>query len=135
MAATLIDRCDRCGAILRPMQQSQHAAVEAVYEDIAGQLDYPPESGIFWDPWSWHQIMLGLFAEEQGWELPRFVPSARGGAIPVMRQKQSRLTKRHGSELIEFAKSYAVNRGARLREFEASPNGSRDPFYDAEARN
>jgi hypothetical protein len=80
------------------MKPTQHAAVEAVYEDISTQLDYPPSSGQMWDVWAWHQIILGLFVEEQGWDLPRFVPSAKGNPIPVMRQKQSRLTKRQGSE-------------------------------------
>jgi hypothetical protein len=115
---TLVDRCDRCGAFLRPMTPEQHAAVEAVYEDLAGQLDYPPSSGQMWDAWAWHQIILGLFAEEKGWDLPQFVPSAKGNPIPVMRHKQSRLGKRHGSELIEFAKAYAINRGATVREWE-----------------
>jgi hypothetical protein len=100
------------------MEQRQHAAVEAVYEDIAGQLDYPPDSGERWDAWSWHQIMIGLFAEAQGWPLPRFVPSESGAPIPVMRQKQSRLTKRQGADLIEFAKAYAINRGAEVREWD-----------------
>jgi hypothetical protein len=42
------------------------------------------------------------------------VPTEKGGLIAVVRQKQSRLTKRHGSELIEFAKAYGINRGAML---------------------
>jgi hypothetical protein len=119
---TLVDRCDRCGAVLRRMEQAQHAAVESVYEDLACQLDYPPESGQMWDTWSWHQIMIGLFAEEQGWELPKFVPTPRGAVIPVMRQKQSRLTKRQGSDLIEFAKAYGLNRGAVVREWDEQGN-------------
>jgi len=117
MRGTLVDRCDRCGALLVRMTPAQHAAVEAVYEDAAAQLDYPPESGQMWDAPAWHQILLGLFAEEQGWDLPKFVPTPRGGVIPVWRQKQSRLTKRQGSELIEFSKAYVVGRGARVREW------------------
>lgn len=111
------------------MTPEQHAAVEAVYEDLAWQLDYPPRSGQMWDPWSWHQIILGLFAEEQGWELPKFVPTPRGAPIAVMRQKQSRLTKRQGADLIEFAKAYAAGRGAAVREWDEAGNliGGRDP--------
>jgi hypothetical protein len=100
------------------MTPEQHAAVEAVYEDLAGQLDYPSGSGRMWGREAWHQIMLGLFAEEMGWELPTYVPSAKGGIIPVVRQKQSRLAKRHGSELIEFSKAYAIGRGAEVREWD-----------------
>lgn len=114
---TLVDRCDRCGAVLVKMQPDQHAAVEAVYGDLAAQVDYPPGSGRMWTAPAWHQIVVGLFCEDQGWELPTFVPTPKGGVIPVMRQKQSRLTKRQGSDLIEFAKSYAVSRGAQVREF------------------
>lgn len=122
MRGTLVDRCDQCGHMLVRMNPRQHAAVEAVYEDIAPQLDYPPGSGQMWDAWAWHQIMLGLFAEEQGWDLPKFVPSSKGNPIPVMRQKQSRLTKRQGSELIEFGKAYATGRGAELREWDEDGN-------------
>lgn len=116
MGAPLVDRCDRCGAVLVKMTPAQHAAVEAVYEDISGQLDFPEGSGRRWDAWGWHQIMVGLFAEEQGWE-PTFVPTPKGGMVPIVRTKQSRLTKRQGSELIEFTKAYAINRGVRLREW------------------
>jgi hypothetical protein len=52
MRGTLVDRCDRCSALLRPMTAEQHGAVEAVYEDLASQLDYPPNSGQMWDGWS-----------------------------------------------------------------------------------
>lgn len=121
MRGTLVDRCDRCNAILRPMTQAQHAAVEAIYEDLALQLDYPPDSGMRWDGWGWHQIMVGLFAEENGWE-PKFVPTPKGGMIPVVRSKQSRLTKRQGSDLIEFARSYAASRGAVVREWDEDGN-------------
>lgn len=119
-AGVLVDRCDRCAAVLVKMTPAQHAAVEAVYEDLAGQLDYPPDSGRRWDAWGWHQIMVGLFAEEMGWQ-PTYVPTPNGGLIPIVRTKQSRLTKRQGSELIEFAKSYAIGRGATLRDFEREP--------------
>lgn len=103
-------------AVLRPMTQAQHAAVEAVYEDIAPQLDFPEGSGRMWDAWAWHQIMVGLFAEENGWQ-PTYVPTPKGGLLPIVRTKQSRLTKKQGSELIEFAKAYSVSRGARLRDW------------------
>lgn len=98
------------------MTAEQHSAVEMVYIDLAAQADYPPGSGKRWDQWGWHQIMLGLFCEENGWDLPKFVPTPKGGVIPVIRQKQSRLTKRHGSELIEFAKAWAIDHGVHLHE-------------------
>jgi hypothetical protein len=98
------------------MTPEQHRAVEAVYGELAAQADYPPGSGQRWDPWSWHQIMLGLFAEEQGWELPKFVPTPKGAALPVVRMKQSRLTSRQGQELKHFARAWAIEHGVRLRE-------------------
>lgn len=98
------------------MRPDQHRAVESVYGDIAEQADYPPGSGQRWDAWSWHQIMLGLFAEEQGWELPKFVPTPKGGVIPVMRQKQSRLTDRQGQDLKHFARAWAIDHGVVLSE-------------------
>lgn len=117
MRGALVDRCDRCGHLLVRMNPRQHAAVEAVYEDMVEQLDFPEGSGQMWDTWGWHQIMVGLFAEENGWQ-PKMVPTPSGGMIPIVRTKQSRLTKAQGSELIEFCKAYAVNRGAALRVWE-----------------
>ena len=112
----LVDRCDRCGAWLRPMRPDQHAAVEAVYGELAQQADYPPGSGQRWDPWSWHQIMLGLFAEEQGWALPMFVPTPKGSVIPVMRMKQSRLTAQQGQDLKHFVRAWAIEHDVQLRD-------------------
>ncbi len=132
MRGTLVDRCDRCGAVLRKMTPEQHAAVEAVYEDLALQLDFPANSGRRWDAWGWHQIMVGLFAEENGWQ-PTFVPTEKGGMIPVVRTKQSRLTKRQGSDLIEFAKAYAANRGAVIREWDQDGKLIAGPDHALEA--
>lgn len=114
----LVDRCDRCGHLLVRMTPAQHAAVEAVYEDMAAQLDYPAGSRQMLDAFEWHQVMVASYAEHMGWQ-PKMLPTTEGGTlVPVMRQKQSRLTKAQGSELIEFTKAYAVNRGAELREWE-----------------
>lgn len=126
MRGTLVDRCDQCGAFLRKMTPEQHAAVEAVYEDLSWQVDFPKDSGQMWDQFGWHQIMVGLFAEENGWQ-PKFVPTPSGGMIPVLRTKQSRLTKKQGSELIEFAKAYAAERGAVVREWDEQGNLISDP--------
>lgn len=98
------------------MTAEQHAAAEAVYGEIAEQLEWPSGSGLKRTPWQWHQLMLAAFAEEQGWK-PEFLPSLDGdGLVMVTRTKQSRLTKRQGSELIEFAKAWAVNHGVHLHE-------------------
>ena len=115
---TLVDRCDRCGHLLVRMMPAQHAAVEAVYEDMAAQLDFPAGSGQMLESWEWHIVMVGSYAQYKGWK-PKILPTIEGdGMVVVMRQKQSRLTKAQGSELIEFTKAYAVNRGAVLREWE-----------------
>ena len=117
-AGVLVDRCDRCGHLLVKMQHAQHAAIQAVYEDMAAQLDLPARSGNKLTADEWHQVMVHAFAKEMGWE-PKLLPSIDGqGTVLAIRTKQSRLTKRQGSELIEFTKAYAINRGAQLREFE-----------------
>lgn len=104
------------------MLPRQHAAVEAVYEDMAGQLDYPERSGQMLDAFEWHQVMVASFAEHMGWR-PKMLPTTEGGGlVPVMRQKQSRLTKSQGAELIEFTKAYAIGRGAELREWDEDGN-------------
>lgn len=103
------------------MTAEQHAAVEMVYVELSNQVDWPRGSGIKRTPWQWHQIIVAAFAEEQGWT-PEYLPSLRGGGfVMATRTKQSRLTKRQGSELIDFAKATAIDLGAQLREPEATP--------------
>ena len=98
------------------MTPEQHAAAEMVYTELAAQLDWPRGSGVKRDKWWWHQMMLGAYAEEKGWR-PEFFPSLSGhGFTMTTRQKQSKLSKKQGSELIEFATAWAVMNGAVLRE-------------------
>lgn len=114
----LVDRCDRCSALLVRMTQAQHAAAEAVYEDLAAQRDWPIGSGRYLESWQWHQLILFAFAKEQGWS-PVLLPSLDGdGLVMTTRTRQSRLTKRQGSELIEFAKAWAANHGVEVRAWE-----------------
>lgn len=111
----LVDRCDRCGSWLQKMGADQHRAVEAVYAELAEQVDWPRGSGIKRTPWEWHQLMLGAFAQEQGWK-PEFLPSLNGdGFVMVTRTKQSRLTRRQGQELKHFVRAWAIENGATLR--------------------
>lgn len=127
----LVDRCDRCGALLVKMTPAQHAAAEAVYEDIANAgIDYPRGSGDLHDVWGWHQIMVAAFAKEQDWQ-PKMVALEGGGWVMVTRTKQSRLTKRQGSELIEFAKAYAAERGVHVRGWDEDGNLISDPMRKA----
>ncbi len=122
MRGSLVDRCDRCGALLVRMRPDQHAAVEAVYEDLSWQVDHPKVPGLKMQAWQWHQLMLFAFAKEKGWD-PVLVPSLDGdGLVMLVRHRQSRLTKRQGSELIEFVKSEAIGYGAVLREWDEEGN-------------
>jgi hypothetical protein len=118
MRGALIDRCDQCGHLLVKMTHDQHGAMQAVYEDLAVQRDWPEGSGQMLDSWQWHQLMLFAFAREKGWD-PVLLPSLDGdGLVMTTRVKQSRLTKRQGSELIEFAKAWAAQHGVAVREWE-----------------
>lgn len=119
---SLVDRCDRCGHLLMRMTPSQHAAVEAVYEDLAVQLDWPMGSGQMLPAWQWHQLVVYAFAKEKGWN-PVLLPALDGsGLVMVTRTKQSRLTKSQGSELIEFAKAWATEHGVVVREWDDDGN-------------
>lgn len=101
---------------MRPMTAEQHAVVEIVYTALAKQLDWPRGSGTKHSQRWWHEMMLAAFAEEQGWK-PEYFPSLTGGGfVMVTRSKQSRLTKRQGSELIEFARAWAIEQGVVLTE-------------------
>lgn len=122
MRGSLVDRCDRCNALLVKMQPEQHGAVQAVYEDLAALRDWPMESGVYLDAWQWHQLTLFAFAKEMGWD-PVLSPALDGsGLVMTMRQKQSRLTKRQGNELIEWAKAWAAMHGVQTREWDQDGN-------------
>lgn len=122
MAGTLVDRCDRCGAFLRAMTPERHAAVQAIYEDLARLRDWPKGSGTYLDPWQWHQLVMYAFAKEKGWD-PVLAPALDGsGLVMVTRQKQSRLTKKQGGELIEWAAAWAENNGVQTRMWDPEGN-------------
>jgi len=98
------------------MTPEQHAAVEMVYIALSVQRDWPRGSGQYLEPWDWHQLIVAAFARSQGWDV-KVVPALDGKGVDVAyRQKQSRLTKRQGSDLIEFAKAWAINEGVVLNE-------------------
>lgn len=122
MRGALVDRCHRCNALLVKMTHEQHGAMQAVYEDLAGQRDWPVGSGNMLDSWQWHQLMLFAFAKEMGWD-PVLAPALDGGGLVlVTRQRQSRLTKKQGNELIEFATAWATNNGVVVREWDQDGN-------------
>lgn len=122
MRGALVDRCDRCGALLVKMHHVQHSIVQAVYEDISQQLDFPAGSGQMLNADDWHQVMVDGYAKEKGWT-SRMVPALDGkGYVMLMRTKQSRLTRKQGDELIEFSRAYATGRGAVLREWDEHGN-------------
>lgn len=100
------------------MTAEQHGAVEAVYEDLARHLDWPAGSGQILEPWDWHQLMVAAFARSQGWSV-KVLPALDGqGLDSAYRQKQSRLTKSQGADLIEFAKAWATDHGVTVREWD-----------------
>jgi hypothetical protein len=104
------------------MTDEQHGAMQAVYEDLAALRDWPIGSGTYYDAWQWHQLVLYAFAKEMGWD-PVLAPALDGdGMVLVTRQKQSRLTKKQGSELIEWAKAWATNHGVQVREWDPDGN-------------
>lgn len=122
MRGALVDRCDRCSALLVKMRDEQHGAMQAVYEDLAAQRDWPIGSGQLLDAWQWHQLVMFAFAVEQGWD-PKLLPALDGrGLVLTTRQKQSRLTKRQGAELIEFAKAWATEHDVEVREWDEDGN-------------
>ena len=113
---------------MAPMTPGQHSDVESLYEDMSRQIDFPPGSGVMHSHKMWHNIMMANYAEYKGWD-PVFMPSINGtgAALLVTRTQQSRLTKKQGAELVEYANAYAANRGVKrtatkrqIREMEES---------------
>lgn len=116
MSASLTDRCDQCGALMRPMAPDQHAAVEGVYRDLEAQLDWPRGSGNKRASWAWHQLMIDAYVKYKGWGV-LMLPALDGdGFVMTTRQRQSRLTIRQGAELVHFARAWAIDQGVKLTE-------------------
>lgn len=121
----LIDKCWRCGQWLHRASAEQHAALQAVLEDIALQVQWPPKSGELIGVSRWWQLIVASY-DRLNKETAELMPAIDGvgfdgNGFDFVRgeRRRRRLNSREISEIIEFARSWGANEhGVKFREFE-----------------
>lgn len=124
----LCDRCPYCRMWLRRASAAQHGAMQAVLEDIALQVHWPPKSGRLIGVSKWWQLIISAFdrhlAESE--EAAELLPAIDGYGFdgngfdfvrgPRLRR---RLNSAEIGEIIEYARAWAIQQyGVKFREFE-----------------
>lgn len=119
----LVNRCGRCGHWLRRATGPQHAVLQAVLEDIALQLHWPPGSGQYRGPKKWWPLIIAAFDRIKGYET-EIVPAIDGigfdgSGFDFVRDERLRrnVESVEISEIIEFTRAWAIDHNVKLREF------------------
>lgn len=88
----------------------QNAALWALLTEISEQVEW---YGQFYEPEAWKDILTA------GLKKQRFAPGIEGGLV-VLGARTSKMSVREMSELLEFAKWFAVEKGVRFSAREAA---------------
>ena len=112
---TLVDRCHKCGALVRQRTVEQNDALHAILAEIAAQRDWPRGTGQMLDIEQWKRLMMAAWERTQGRHADLY-PALDGHGADVVYRRSSRLNKHEFSELIEFAKAMAVELDVELHE-------------------
>lgn len=119
----LVDRCPRCQAWMRRASPQQHAALQAVLEDIAKGLKW---SGQYVGPSSWWELIIAAFDRLQKGEAV-LLPAIDGlgfdgNGFDFVRgpRRRRQLNNQEIGEIIEYSRAFAIDKGVKLREFKAA---------------
>lgn len=94
--------------------QAQHAMLQSIYEDFARQRDWPRGSGERHGPKVWKGLLIAAWERTQNYTVIT-LPAIDGAGTDFIYRRQSRLNQKEASELIEFARSAAVELDVSLR--------------------
>jgi len=108
----IIDKCPECGAVLRRRSTEQNAAFHALLSDISEQKQW---AGQWLDLEDWKRLLTAAWCRANK-EHARMFPSLDGSGFDVLYRRTSRLSKQEMSELLEYATSWAIDNGVKLKE-------------------
>ncbi len=98
--------------ILRERSIEQNAKLHAVLQDISTQKQW---NGQYLDVEAWKRLMVAAYERANG-RTAEFYPSLDGAGFDVVHRRTSRMNKEEMSELVEFATSWAIDKGIKLEE-------------------
>lgn len=110
-----IDKCPRCGHVLRERSLEKNAHLHAVLGEIAQQKQW---AGTWLDIEAWKRLMVAAWEREAG-RSAEIYPSLDRRGFDVVYRRTSRMTEEEIRELIHFAEAWAVENGVTLREPES----------------
>jgi hypothetical protein len=112
LSAIRIDKCPRCGCVLRERSTEKNAHLHAILGAIATQREW---AGKRLDIEAWKRLMVAAFEREKG-RSPEFYPALDGHGMDIVYSRTSRMSEQEIRELILFAEVWAIEQGVDLGE-------------------
>lgn len=101
MTVISIDRCPKCGAVLRQRSHEQNSLLHATLGDIAKQVDWPRGSGQKLDAEAWKRLFTYAWERSEGRNLEIY-PSIDNHGFDVVVRHTHRMSKEQLSSLCEY---------------------------------
>ncbi len=114
MSAIRIDKCPRCGCVLRERSVEQNAKLHALLHDISEQKKW---AGKILDIEAWKRLMIAAWSRANN-ESAEIYPALDGHGMDVVYRRSSRMSKQEMIDLIEYATVWAIQNGVMLQDLE-----------------
>jgi hypothetical protein len=109
--AIRIDKCPRCGVVLRERSLEKNAHLHAVLSQIAAQRQW---AGKWLDVEAWKRLMVAAFEREKGHSAELY-PALDGQGMDIVYRRTSLMSQEEIRELIHFAEAWAIDNGVDIR--------------------
>lgn len=112
MPAIRIDKCPKCGAVLRERTTEQNDLFHALLSDIAHQKQW---AGQWLSVEEWKRLMIAAWERTKG-QGPAMYPAIDGHGMDFIYTRSSRLAKQDFIDLIDYATAWAVEKDVHLHD-------------------